>query len=77
MQQRSPALNIVLILTCCGVLLDAEAEELRFDSAEAWRVWHIPAGVVQFDAEGALRLQRFEWQVNAVVDAGAYRWRVG
>ncbi|MBT4976564.1 MAG: hypothetical protein HOL51_13205 [Gemmatimonadetes bacterium] len=73
MQQRSPALNIVLILTCCGVLLDAEAEELRFDSAEAWRVWHIPAGVVEFDAEGALRLQRFERQVNAVGDAGAYR----
>ena len=31
MQQGSPALNIALILTCCGVLIDAEAEGLRFD----------------------------------------------
>ena len=73
MQQGSPALNIALILTCCGVLLDAEAEELRFDSADAWRVWQIPEGVVQFDGEGALCLQRFERQVNAVGDAEAYR----
>lgn len=73
MERRFRATNIALVLICCGGLFDAESEELRFDSADAWRIWQIPEGVVQFDAEGALSLRRFERHVNAVGDAGAYR----
>jgi hypothetical protein len=54
-------------------LADTGAEELRFDSAEAWGVWRLPAGLVQFDEGGALRLTRFERSINAVSDAGTYR----
>jgi hypothetical protein len=51
----------------------AVADELRFDSAAAWRTWQLPAGLLQFDADGALSLTRFEQHINAVVDARAYR----
>ncbi len=59
------------ILVLCGS--PASADELRFASAAAWDTWQLPAGLIQFDAEGALSLTRFEQRIDAVSDARAYR----
>ena len=45
------------------------AELLSFDSAEKWQSWTMPAGVVQVDAEGVLRLTKYRKEVDAIRDA--------
>ena len=45
------------------------AEMLSFDSAEKWQSWTIPAGLVQVDAEGVLRLTKYRKEVDAIRDA--------
>ena len=49
------------------------ADELRFDSAEAWRTWQMPNDLVQIDADGRLRLTKFRKEINAVANAGDFR----
>ena len=34
------------------------ADELRFDSAAAWRTWQMPNDLVQIGADGGLRLTK-------------------
>ncbi|MXY84830.1 MAG: hypothetical protein F4Y91_22945, partial [Gemmatimonadetes bacterium] len=45
------------------------AEMLSFDSAEKWQSWTMPAGLVQVDAEGVLRLTKYRKEVDAIRDA--------
>ena len=45
------------------------AEMLIFDSAEKWQSWTMPAGLVQVDAEGVLRLTKYRKEVDAIRDA--------
>ena len=49
------------------------ADELRFDSAAAWRTWQMPNDLVQIDADGRLRLTKFRKEINAVANAGDFR----
>ena len=49
------------------------ADELRFDSAAAWRTWQMPNDLVQIDASGRLRLTKFRKEINAVANAGDFR----
>ena len=49
------------------------ADELRFDSAAAWRTWQMPNDLVQIDASGRLRLTKFRKEINAVANAGSFR----
>ena len=44
-------------------------EMLSFDSAEKWQSWTMPAGLVQVDAEGVLRLTKYRKEVDAIRDA--------
>ncbi len=45
------------------------AEMLSFDSAEKWQSWTMPAGLVQVDVEGVLRLTKYRKEVDAIRDA--------
>ena len=49
------------------------ADELRFDSAAAWRTWQMPNDLVQIGADGGLRLTKFRKEINAVANAGDFR----
>ena len=49
------------------------ADELRFDSAAAWRTWQMPGDLVQIDADGRLQLTKFRKEINAVGNAGDFR----
>ena len=49
------------------------ADELRFDSAAAWRSWQMPADLVQIGADGRLQLRKFRKEINAVANAGDFR----
>ena len=49
------------------------ADELRFDRAEAWQTWQMPADLVQIGADGRLRLRKFRKEINAVANAGDFR----
>ena len=57
------------LLLCQGV----GAERLSFASAEAWQSWQKPDDLVLFDAEGRLRLRRFNKDINAAANAGQFR----
>ena len=49
------------------------ADELRFDSAAAWRSWQMPADLVQIGTNGRLQLTKFRKEINAVANAGDFR----
>ena len=49
------------------------ADELRFDRAEAWQTWQMPADLVQIGTDGRLRLRKFRKEINAVANAGDFR----
>ncbi len=59
------------ILACWTGLVGAE--ELRFSGAEAWRLWSLPNGLIEFDAAGGLHLVRYDGQIEAVRTARSYQ----
>ena len=60
-------LAIAAILLLCARW--SSAERFIFDTPARWQTWQLPAGVVQADDEGNLRLTRFRTDINAVLDA--------
>ena len=58
--------HLLLGLFICGA---SRAEEVRFDTPEAWEAWDIPVDIVQFADDGSLKLKKFRKQINAVLDA--------
>ena len=53
----------------CAWTGTAQAELLIFDSADQWRTWQMPHGLVQIDKAGELRLVKFRKEINAAADA--------
>lgn len=47
----------------------SSADRFTFDTPARWQTWQLPAGVVQADDRGYLRLTRFRTDINAVLDA--------
>ncbi len=65
-EMRNIAYGLAVALFCSGW---ARAEILRFDSAETWRTWQMPQGIVNVNENGGLQLKRFRKNINAVTDA--------
>ena len=64
------------ILYSSGVVLGLSvaiaAEQIRFDTAEQWREWPLPMGVVQLDETGIVRSVEIRKNVDSVRNAAAF-----
>ena len=48
------------------------AEQLRFDTADEWRTWRLPLGIIALDNAGVIRPVEIRKIVNPVLDAVAF-----
>ena len=64
------------ILYSSGVVLGLSvaiaAEQIRFDTAEQWREWPLPMGIVQLDETGIVRSVEIRKNVDSVRNAAAF-----
>ena len=64
------------ILYSSGVVLGLSvaiaAEQIRFDTAQQWREWPLPMGVVQLDETGIVRSVEIRKNVDSVRNAAAF-----
>jgi len=68
------------ILYSSGVVLGLSvaiaAEQIRFDTAEQWREWPLPMGIVQLDETGIVRSVEIRKNVDSVRNAAAFGGRI-
>ena len=48
------------------------AEQLRFDTADEWRTWRLPLGIIALDNAGVIRSVEIRKNVDPVLDAVAF-----
>ncbi len=51
----------------------SHADTIVFDSADTWRDWKIPVGIVEIGDAGQLELKRFRKNINALADAHLFK----
>ena len=55
-----------------GLSAAIAAEQIRFDTAEQWREWPLPMGIVQLDQAGIVRPVEIRKNVDPVRNAAAF-----
>ncbi len=68
------AVQAILCSICFVLVLSAAiaAEQIRFDTAQQWREWPLPMGIVQLDQAGIVRPVEIRKNIDPVRNAAAF-----